>query len=47
MHRLLPVLKLLFIVIVGLFVIKFLSKWTVQKFPNKATQAVDSVVSAV
>lgn len=47
MHRFLPVVKLILIVIVGLFVVKFLSKFAVQKFPNKVTQAVDSVVASV
>lgn len=47
MGRFLPILKLLFIVVVGLFVLKFLSKTAAQKFPNKATQAVDAVMQTV
>jgi hypothetical protein len=47
MAQILPILKLLFIVIVGLFLMKFLSKAAVQKFPNKATQAIDNVMQTV
>lgn len=47
MSRFLPILKLLFIVVVGLFVLKFLTKAAAQKFPNKATQAIDAVVQTV
>jgi uncharacterized protein YneF (UPF0154 family) len=47
MSRLLPIVKLLLIVIVGLFVAKFLAKTLVTKFPNAATQAVDNVIQSV
>lgn len=47
MSRFLPILKLLLIVVVGLFVLKFLSKAAAQKFPNKATQTIDSVIQTV
>lgn len=47
MARFLPILKLLLIVVVGLFVLKFFSKFLVQKFPNSVTQAVDNVVQTV
>lgn len=47
MRGLLPILKLLLIVVVGLFVLKFFAKAAVTKYPNKATQAIDSVMQSV
>lgn len=44
MSRLLPIFKLLLIVVVGLFVLKFFAKALATKFPNKATQAIDTVI---
>lgn len=42
--RLTPILKLLFIVVIGLFILKLASKWASNRFPNMVTNAVDSVV---
>jgi hypothetical protein len=47
MGQFLPILKLLLIVVVGLFLLKFIAKAAVQKFPNKATQAIDNVIQTV
>lgn len=47
MSRLLPILKLLLIVVVGLFVLKFVAKAVSTKFPNKATAAIDTVIQTV
>jgi hypothetical protein len=47
MSRFLPILKLLLIVVVGIFVLKFLTKAAAQKFPNKATKAIDTVMQTV
>lgn len=46
MKRFLPILKLLAIVVVGLFVLKIASKALAQKFPNQVTQSIDSVIQA-
>lgn len=47
MGKFLPILKLLLIVVVGLFVLKFLTKTLVQKFPNSVTTTMDNVVQSV
>jgi hypothetical protein len=40
------ILKLLAVVIIGLFVIKLGSKYLSGKFPNKMTNAADAVIQA-
>lgn len=42
--RLTPILKLLFVVVVGLFILKLASKFLAGKFPNAVTNAMDSVI---
>lgn len=38
------IIKLLAIVIIGLFIVKMASSWMAKKFPNKITQSFDTVV---
>lgn len=37
-------LKLLILVVVGLFILKIASGWLAKKFPNAVTKSVDTVV---
>lgn len=37
-------MKLIIIVVVGLFILKIASAWLSKKFPNAVTSAVDTVV---
>jgi hypothetical protein len=44
--RFTAILKLLLVVVVGLFILKLASKYLVTKFPNAVTNSVDTVVQA-
>lgn len=44
--RFLPILKLLAVVVVGLFVLKYVSGALAAKYPNKVTNGVNAVVQA-
>ena len=44
--RLTPILKLLFVVVLGLFILKIFSKYLTAKFPNAVTGAIDTVVQS-
>ena len=38
------IVKMLAIVIVGLFIVKLASAWATKKFPNKVTESVNTVI---
>ncbi len=44
--KLVPILKLLFVVIIGLFVLKLGSKILAEKWPNTVTTSLDSVIQS-
>lgn len=44
--KLIPILKTLLIVVIGLFVLKMLSGYVTSKWPNKVTNAVNTVIQA-
>lgn len=47
MARWMPMIKILFFVIIGIFVLKFLMGWVTAKWPNVVTKSVDTVIQSV
>lgn len=47
MDKYLPWLKIILVVAVAFFVIKFVTNWVASKWPNKATQTAAAITASI